>query len=136
VLVVDADPAATDAVMALLEGEGCTVFPVPSFATAVHLLDVMVTGVILFDPFPAAAATDTSGFASLMPHALGVPVMMFTATAIEDAEARDAGFAGLIRKPYDAAELIAAVRAAARIAAEYDGPPRRAPRGVNIETTS
>lgn len=132
VLLIDADPASADAAMALLEGEGCSVFPVPNLATAVRLLDVVLAGVILFDPAQQGGGEDTSGFAALLGRAAGVPVLLFSAAAIDQEQARAAGFAGVVRKPYDAATLINAVRAAARLSAEYEGPPRRAPRGTHV----
>jgi DNA-binding response OmpR family regulator len=129
VLLVDADAAATDAAMALLEAEGCSVFPVPSLATAVRLLDLMIAGVILYDPSSTEDTDDTGGFDALLHRAEGVPVVLFSGADIDRDQARAAGFAGVVRKPYDVASLIAAVRAAARLSAEYVGPPRRAPRG-------
>lgn len=133
VLLVDPDPVAAHAAMSLLEADGCTVFPVSSFATAVHLIDVIVTSVILFDPAAQAAPVDTFGFAALMQRTAGVPVILFTAANITEWQARAAGFAALVRKPYDAAALIDTVRAAARLAAGYHGPSRRAPRGMRSE---
>jgi DNA-binding NtrC family response regulator len=132
VLLVDADAASAGAALTLLEAEGCSVFPVPNFATAVRLLDLVVAGVILFDPDPSEGTDDTGGFGDLLHRAEGVPVILFSSAGIDERQAHAAGFAGVVRKPFDVATLIAAVRHAARLSAEYQGPPRRAPRGTVV----
>lgn len=135
VLIVDSDPESAAAAMAVLEADGCMVFPVASLATAVHLLSVLVVGVILADLAPSEEE-DVQGYTDLVQGAGGVPVILFTARPIKPEAARAAGFAGVVHKPYDAETLLAAVREGARRAAEYWAPPRRAPRGTNTSSRS
>jgi DNA-binding NtrC family response regulator len=134
VLIVDADAESAAAATALLEAEDHLVFPVGSLATAIHLLDVMVVGVILVDPFTTTEA-DSSGFLSVPQQANGVPVVLFTAHPVDAEAALAAGFAAVVQKPYDAESLITAVREGARRAADYWAPPRRAPRGVHLPSS-
>jgi DNA-binding response OmpR family regulator len=95
------------------------------------MLDLIVVGVILADPLQEPLHSDT--LAPLLRRAAGVPVLLFTSAAVGADEARAVGFAGVVNKPYDSESLLEAVRAAGRQAAEYAGPPRRAPRGFRPE---
>ncbi|HET8631098.1 MAG TPA: response regulator [Thermomicrobiales bacterium] len=115
-LVVDDDPDIGALTAALLRDAGYRVTAVATEAAALAALAARRYDLVLMDPLGAASGVDPGRWAALervRAAAGGTPTVIFTAhPPAAFAEWRARGFAGLLAKPFDCADLLAAVAAA------------------------
>ena len=113
VLVIDDEPVVRDAVRRVLEANGLRVATANDAAAGLAHAGLAVCRLVLCD----LMLPDRSGFEVLEEVARrrpGVPVVVITgyATADHAARAQQAGAAGFLAKPFEARELMDAVRGA------------------------
>ena len=124
VLVIDDEPVVRDAVRRVLEANGLRVATADDAASGLAHAGLAVCRLVLCD----LMLPDRSGFEVVEEVARrrpGVPVLVITgyATAEHAARARQAGAAGFLAKPFEARELMDAVRGAlAGQSAKEEGP--------------
>jgi DNA-binding NtrC family response regulator len=113
VLVIDDEPVVRDAVRRVLEANGLRVATANDAASGLAGAELAACRLVLCD----LMLPDRSGFEVLEEVARrrpGVPVLLITgyATAEHAARAEEAGAAGFLAKPFEAHELMDAVRRA------------------------
>ncbi|HSP97120.1 MAG TPA: response regulator [Candidatus Dormibacteraeota bacterium] len=124
VLVIDDEPVVRDAVQRVLEANGLRVATADDAASGLAHAGLAVCRLVLCD----LMLPDRSGFEVVEEVARrrpGVPVLVITgyATAEHAARAQQAGAAGFLAKPFEARELMDAVRGAlAGQSAKEEGP--------------
>src|SRR5579875_2199934 len=110
VLIVENTPAVANVAAALLEAEGYGVLATASLETALRVLGAAPIALGIADSFATTAAASVEKLRPLLAAAESRPGLLFTAHRDLSAEqARAAGFAGLVRKPFDIDELLAQV---------------------------
>ena len=112
VLLVDDDPSAREAVVAVLEQSGASVRAVGSAAEAVESLELEAPDVLLSDiAMPGMDGYALLGRARGRPHGARLPAAALSAYAgtTECARALAAGFQAHLGKPVDPAKLVAVV---------------------------
>lgn len=120
VLLVENTPAVANVAAALLEAEGYAVLATASLETALRVLSAAPIALVIADSFAMTAAASVEKLQPLLAAAGRMPVLLFTAHRDLSAEqARAAGFAGLLPKPFDIDEMLAQVADA--IARARDG---------------
>ena len=136
VLIIDGDRDISDLVRAILTDEGYEVaclYDSPGDA-AMAAVGRLEPDCVLLDGETGRGDYGSSwkDAASMHARARGVPVIMFTAHASASDEAQAgtsdralaAGFAAVVRKPFDIEELVAAVAKATGSAPPFDESPR------------
>ncbi len=117
-LVVDDEPAILDLLQRRLEALGCAVSTLAGGAQAVRAAREQVPDLILLD----VMMPDLDGFSVVQalkqdPEARDIPVIMMTARSELDSRIKglDLGAHDYVAKPFEAAELVARIRAALRV---------------------
>jgi len=115
VLVVENTPAVAHVLAALLESEGYGVMIARTLSLGETVLRTVRPSLVIADSFAATAVAALDGLAPLRDLARPAPVMLFTAHRdLGEAAVRDAGFAGLLPKPFDIDALLDRVATAVR----------------------
>ena len=113
VLIVENTPAVAHVAAALLESEGYGVLLAQALPPAIDMLRCVAVSLVIVDSFASNASSAAERLQPLLAVAGAAPVLLFTAHRdLSLDEARAAGFAGLLPKPFDIDELIERVRAA------------------------
>jgi CheY-like chemotaxis protein len=108
VLLADDDPFTRRIAEIALKRVGFTVRSVGDGADVLQALDESLVDLVILDGLmPTLAGPETCRRLKANPRTAGIPVIMLTARteAAEEDEAREAGAAGYIRKPFDVATL-------------------------------
>jgi CheY-like chemotaxis protein len=111
VLVIDDDPALIALVELLLADAGYGCVSCPSVAAALTLLTQQRVDLILTDSFSLTAMDVLTPMAPVLAASRGIPVVLLTAFPVEGGDARAAGFAAALRKPFDVEDLLAQMAA-------------------------
>ncbi|HTE87164.1 MAG TPA: response regulator [Dehalococcoidia bacterium] len=111
ILLIEDEPAVARLTELILNGAGYTVQVAENHATAIRLLADHAYGLILADTDRGPQTTGLAGLASLL-NLAPCPVVLFTAHRFSDSEISAAGFAGVVRKPYDIDDLLRVVKEA------------------------
>lgn len=113
VLVIENTASISHVVGALLESEGYRVLLAASLDLGGRVLDATRPALVIADSFAATARQALERLAPLRDAARPAPVLLFTAHRDADAAAvQDAGFGGLLPKPFDIDDLLRRVAAA------------------------
>ena len=110
-LVVDDDQELLDTLQQVLSDEGYQVRAVASLSEALVLLNEQTFDFILTDSFRAPPDPPLHSVLSLLTRAAPTPVGVMTAWNLSEQEAQQAGFACLIRKPFDLDAFMATLAA-------------------------
>ena len=109
VLVVEDDPDITALIQTLLTDEGYRCVSRATIAAALPLLAEQRVDLILTDSFSPTGTDVLTAPAPLLAARGGAPVVLLTGYRGEVADARAAGFAALLLKPFDVEALLAQV---------------------------
>jgi CheY-like chemotaxis protein len=113
VLIVENTPAVAHVAAALLESDGYGVLLAQAVPPALDALRCAAVSLVIVDSFASNASSAAERLRPLLLVAGRTPVLLFTAHRdLSLAEARAAGFAGLLPKPFDIDELLERVRTA------------------------
>lgn len=112
-LIIENTPTVAHVAAALLESEGYGVLLSATLPPAEAALTCAPIALVIVDSFAATAHAALERLRGLLRVAGNVPVLLFTAHRdLDDRQALEAGFAGLLPKPFDIDELLERVRAA------------------------
>jgi DNA-binding response OmpR family regulator len=109
VLVVEDDTDLLDLLTLLLREEGYLVTSASSLEQAMALLEQRTFHFILSDLFRQTSVDLLANIEPLRERAWPIPIAIMTAWNISEETARQRGFAGLIRKPFDIDHLSATI---------------------------
>jgi two-component system KDP operon response regulator KdpE len=124
VLVIDDEPVVRDAVCRVLEANGLRVATADDAATGLAHPGLATCRLLLCDlMLPDRSGIEVLGEVARRRPTLPVLVITGYATAEHAAGARDAGAVGFLAKPFEAGELMAAVRAALAGESAREGEP-------------
>jgi CheY-like chemotaxis protein len=119
ILLVEDTPAIRDVVQALLEGEGFAVVAISDGQRAVSWAEHHQPALVVLDlDLPVL---DGVAVASILRARFGAlfPILIFSADERAYAKTRHLGPCGLIRKPFDADGLVAAVRGGLKVGGRF-----------------
>ena len=108
-LLVEHDADVRDLLTTFLAREGFAVSLATAPPEALALVDEHPFHLILTDLFKTRATEPFSSIDSLRDEAYPTPVMVVTGWNIEEAEIKQRGFSGLIRKPFDLEEVLTSI---------------------------
>jgi two-component system, NtrC family, response regulator GlrR len=105
ILLIEDAPSVARLTAIVLDGAGYDVDVAANHASAKHRLTSQRYSLVLADTDPGASTPGLSGLAELIATA-HCPVVLFTAHRFADDAIEAAGFAAVIRKPYDIDDLL------------------------------
>lgn len=108
-LLVEHDADVRDLLHTFLTSEGYDVSLVGSSEEACALLQEHTFHLVLTDLFKTNRTNPFSSIESLRDEAHPTPVAVMTGWNVEEAEVKQQGFAGLIRKPFDLVEVLSSI---------------------------
>ncbi len=114
VLVVDDDPIISEILAMNLEGEGYSVCQAHSGEKALFMVESINPDLVLLDVMmPGLDGWEVCGRIKSIPQFKDLPVILLTAMAAQDEDARrskDLGAHDLVQKPFDPDQLMSLVR--------------------------
>jgi CheY-like chemotaxis protein len=106
ILVVEDDGSLGSFMVLLFEEAGCEATLAPDLNDGIRLLGTHAFDLVLVDGFASVPEDALSSAVPILGAAGAVPVMLFTAHPIRPEQAQEAGFRGLITKPFDVDDLL------------------------------
>jgi DNA-binding response OmpR family regulator len=120
VLVAENTATVAHVVGALLESEGYRALIAQTLDLGTQVARAVSPDLVIADSFASTARQAIDRLTPLREAAAGAPVLLFTAHRdLDQDEVRDAGYGGLLPKPFDIDDLLA------RVAEAIAGPNRR-----------
>jgi CheY-like chemotaxis protein len=108
ILLVEDEPAVARLTELVLSGAGYSVVPAEGHAAARELIAQNSFDLIIADTEMGARTPDLRGLSDFA-RAAGCPVLLFSAHRFPQEQVSEAGLAGVIPKPFDIDDLLAAV---------------------------